>query len=263
MKSRTIILTVLLIGFSIPSFAWWGLNGHRVVGEIADSYLTSRARKAIREILGTESIAMSSNWADFVKSDSAYNAYYSWHFINFKAGLTRDDIQKQLLQDTSVNAYTKLNFLISELKKKDLATDKKLMYLRFLIHIAGDIHQPLHVGRPEDLGANRIRVQWFNEPTNLHSIWDDKLLEHQKLSYTEYATAINHTTKEQRLEWQSQPMTEWFYESYEIAQKLYAGITEPDQKLGYRYNYDHLATMNQCLLKGGVRLAGILNDIFG
>ena len=260
---RKFFLSIVFISFSFSSMAWWGINGHRIVGEIADSYLTRKARNAIKEILGNESIAMSSNWGDFIKSDSTFNYLSPWHYVNLKAGLTFTDAEKKLLQDTGANAYAKLNFLIAELKNKQLASDKKIMYLRLLIHIAGDVHQPMHVGRPEDRGGNSIRVLWFNEPANLHSVWDDKLLEMQKLSYTEYAMAINHTTKKQRREWQGQSMANWFFESYQIAQLLYAEIKEPDQKLGYRYNFDHLETMNQQLLKGGVRLAGILNELFG
>ena len=127
----------------------------------------------------------------------------------------------------------------------------------------GDIHQPLHTGRSEDLGGNRIRVMWFNEVTNLHSVWDDKLIEFQKLSYTEYTKNINHADKALRKEWQNQPMSMWLFESYQLADKIYAGITQPDQKLGYRYNYDYIDMVNKQLLKGGVRLAGLLNDIFG
>ncbi len=260
---KKFLLSIVLVSISFSSMAWWGINGHRIVGEIADSYLTRKARTAIKEILGDESIAMSSNWGDFIKSDSTYDYLYSWHYVNLKAGLTFTDVEKKLLQDTGANAYAKLNFLIAELKNKQLAADKKLMYLRLLVHIAGDIHQPMHVGHPEDRGGNSIRVLWFNELTNLHSVWDDKLVEMQKLSYTEYARAINHTGNKQRREWQSQPMTAWFFESYQIAGQLYDEIKQPDQKLGYRYNFDHLETMNQQLLKGGVRLAGILNSIFG
>jgi hypothetical protein len=60
----------------------------------------------------------------------------------------------------------------------------------------------------------------------------------------------------------NQPVGEWVYESYEIAQKLYTEV-RPGDKLLYNYNYYHANTMNQQLLKGGVRLAGVLNDIFG
>ena len=248
--------------YASPNSIKWGATGHRVVGEIANSYLTCKAKKNIRKILGTESIAISSNWADFIKSDSTMNYLNSWHYINVKAGMNYNDFATYLQKDTITDAYTKLNFLITELKNKQLPLDKKQMYLRLLIHIVGDIHQPMHVSRAEDQGGNKIKVLWFNEPTNLHALWDDKLIESQKLSYTEYATSINHADKQQRKVWQKQLMSEWFFESYQAAEILYKGITQPDQKLGFRYNYDNVAMLNNQLLKGGVRLAGLLNEIF-
>jgi hypothetical protein len=206
---------------------------------------------------------MAANWADFIKSDTNFNYLSPWHYINLKGGLTHDEVLNILKPDTGVNLYAKMNFLIRELKNKNLEKDKKLMYLRLLIHLAGDLHQPLHVGRPEDLGGNRIRVLWFNDSTNLHSVWDDRLPEFQKLSYTEWTNVISHTTKQQRSDWQKTPISEWFYESYELAQGIYAEINRPNQRLSYRYNFDHIETINQQLLKGGVRLAGLLNEIFG
>jgi len=264
MKNFKIIpLTIVFITVSISSFAWWGQNGHRIVGEIADSYLSNKARKAIREILGDESIAITSNWPDFIKSDSTFNYLSAWHYINVKQGLSQTEFNAALQKDTSANAYTKLNFLIAELKNKQLPLEKKQMYLRLLIHIAGDIHQPLHVGQFEDLGGNRIRLQWFGESTNLHSVWDEKLIEFQKLSYTEYTAWINHTSGAQRKQWQEQPMNEWFFESYQLAGKIYNSVTQPEPKLSFRYNFDHIEILNDQLLKGGVRLAGLLNSIFG
>ena len=179
---RPLLVTIGFVISSVSSFAWWGQNGHRIVGEIADSYLSKKARKTIREILGNESIAMTSNWADFIKSDSSFNYLSPWHYINVKQGLSQTDFNTVLQDDTAIDAYTKLNFLINELKNQQLSLDKKQMYLRLLIHIAGDIHQPLHVGRLEDLGGNRIRVLWFGDSTNLHSVWDEKLIESQNLS---------------------------------------------------------------------------------
>jgi hypothetical protein len=260
-RFKKLFLSGILFCFAIPSMAW-GPTGHRIVGEIAESYLTPKAKMAIAEILGTESLAMASNWADFIKSDSSFNYLSAWHYINRKAGLNYNEFKISLQQDTATDAYTKLNFIIKELKNKQLAKDKKIMYLRLLIHIVGDIHQPLHAGHAEDLGGNRVKVTWFNDPTNLHSVWDDKLVEFQKLSYTEYARAINHVQKKQKLAWQKQPVTEWFFESYQIAGHLYDEITQPDQKLSFRYNFDHVETMNQQLLKAGVHLAGLLNTIF-
>ena len=235
-----------------------------MVGEVAESYLTSKTRKAIKEILGDESLAMASNWADFIKSDSTFNYLSPWHYINLKGGLSRDEVMNILTPDTGINLYAKTNFVVRELKNKGLEKDKQILYLRLLIHFIGDLHQPMHVGgRPEDLGGNRVRVLWFNDSTNLHIMWDDKLPEYQKLSYSEWTKAINHTTKQQRLNWQKGPVAEWFYESYQLAQPIYAEITRPNQRLSYRYNFDHIETINQQLLKGGVRLAGLLNEIFG
>ena len=113
------------------------------------------------------------------------------------------------------------------------------------------------------MGGTRIRSEGFNQPTNLHRLWDSQLLEHQQLSYTEYATAVNCVSKDQAKTWKQQPMTQWFFESYQIADQLYKGIKQPQEKLSYRYNFDHVETLNQQLLKGGVRLAGLLEEIFG
>lgn len=258
-KKSSIFL--VLIFFSLQSFGW-GQNGHRIVGEIASHYLSKKAKAAMKEILGTESVAIASNWADFIKSDSTMNYISPWHYINIKSGLAYTEFATYLQQDTTTDAYTKLNFLINELKNKQLSLDKKQMYVRLLIHIVGDLHQPMHVSRAEDQGGNKIKVLWFNEPSNLHAVWDDKLIEMQKLSYTEYTTSINHSTRTERKTLQQQPIAEWFYESYQIAGTLYKGITQPDQRLSYRYNYEHIETVNQQLLKAGVRLAGLMNMIF-
>jgi len=260
---RHLFFVIVFFALPVCSFAW-GMLGHRIVGQIADSYLSNKARRQIMEILGTESLAMTSNWPDFIKSDPSYNYLSAWHYINLKDSLSEAQINDYLAKDTATDIYTKLNFLISELKNnKQLDKTQKHLYLRLVVHLVGDIHQPMHTARPEDLGGNRVTVLWFNQPANLHSVWDEKLIDYQQLSYTEYVAAINFTTKEQRAAWQAQPMSQWIYESYVISRALYSEIKQPDQKLSYRYNFDHVQTLNERLLKGGVRLAGILNDIFG
>ena len=259
-KKLSVIILIAFLPFQSMA---WGLLGHRIVGEIADDYLSKKAKKEIYKILGTESIAMSSNWADFIKSDPAYGYLYNWHFINFNSGLTQQQFQSYLDNDTATDAYTKINFMVAELKKKDLSQDKKILYLRMLIHIVGDIHQPLHVGRLEDRGGNNIKVLWFRDSVNLHQVWDEKLIGLQQLSYTEYATAINHTTKMQLTELQNEPLGSWLFQSYQLAQKIYGDIKAPNQNLDYKYNYNYLGILNEQLLKGGVHLAGLLNEIYG
>ncbi|MDB5153609.1 MAG: nuclease [Mucilaginibacter sp.] len=259
---KKLILGIAIIYAPLQSMAW-GAEGHRIAGQIADSYLTPKARAAIKAILGNESIAITSNWADFIKSDPNYNYLSTWHYIDLDKVYTYAELQEYLNQDTKVDAYTKLNFLIGELKKKNLTRDNKLLYLRMLIHIAEDVHQPLHVGHTEDKGGNDIKVTWFNNPTNLHSVWDSQLIEFQQLSYTEYTASINHTTAAQRAEWQKAPISAWLFESNQIAEKIYAEVKSGDTLNAYKYNFNHIDIINQQLLKAGVRLAGILNQIFG
>jgi hypothetical protein len=256
------IITLLLF-FYIPFQGMaWGLLGHRIVGEIADSYLTKKSKKAIAGILGNESVAMCSNWADFIKSDPAYNYLSNWHYANIKAGLSQKEVISFLEADTATDAYTRINFLAKELKNHDLPQSEKVLYLRMLIHLVADVHQPMHVGRPEDLGGNKVRVLWFNDSYNLHQIWDEVLIGYQKLSYTEYVSAINFTGKDQRKAWQQEPVSLWFYHTYQVAEKIYADVKGTEDKLGYQYNFKYKSTLDEQLLMGGVHLAGMLNDIF-
>jgi len=258
---KKLLLGVALLYAPLQSMAW-GTNGHRICGQIAESYLTPKAKAAVKAILGDESIAMASNWADFIKSDPNYAYLSSWHYVDLNKAYTYPDLVYFLKQDTNVDAYTKLNFLIGELKKKDLSKENQQLYLRMLIHIVEDIHQPMHVAHADDRGGNDFKVEWFGAPTNLHAVWDDKLIDFQQLSYTEYAAAINHTTAAQRAEWQSAPISKWLFESNQISEQLYTDI-KPGDNLTYKYDFSHIDTLNRQLLKAGVRLAGVLNQLFG
>jgi len=266
MRKRLFQIFLVALFFYFPLKAMcWGQLGHRIVAEIADSYLTPKTKFEIKKILGNESIAMASNWADFIKSDTSFKYLDTWHYINFEKNLSYDQLKEVLKKDTGkVNdAYAAIVFLSKELKKKNLSLDKKQMYLKLLIHIVGDVHQPLHVSPVGTTGGNDIKVQWFGQSSNLHRVWDSDLIEEQQLSYTEYADYLNHTTAAQRKQLQSEPLSKWLYDSYVIAEKLHNEITDNNPRLSYRYNYDHIALLNAQLLKGGIHLAGLLNDIFG
>lgn len=256
-----IFITIILLSAPFASYSW-GVLGHRIVGEIASVYLTPKARLAVANILGTESIAIASNWPDFIKSDTSYKYLASWHYVNLPAGLNAEKVYAFLISDTTVNAYNRLNFITLQLKSKKLSQVQKVFYLRLLIHIVGDVHQPLHIGRPEDRGGNSIKVTWFNTPYNLHQIWDNVLINFQQLSYTEYARAINHPTPAQLKLWRSQQAWQWFYHSYQLAEQVYGDVKGADQKLDYEYNFKYIALLEEQLLMGGVHLAAVLNDIY-
>src|SRR5690606_6985726 len=101
----------------------------------------------------------------------------------------------------------------------------------------------------------------FGQPTNLHRVWDSDLVDSQQLSYTEYARSINFIDAYRLHSLQQESTAQWIHDSYQISEDIYSKI-KPGDKLGYRYIYDNLAIAEQQVLKGGVRLAGMLNAIF-
>lgn len=258
--NKSIFLLLIVLYFPIYASAW-GVQGHRVVGEIADRYLQAKAKLAVKQILGFETMAMASNWADFVKSDTSYKYLSNWHYVNLQEGLTSESLFK-LLDQPEVNIYTKINEMIKVLKDKKSLPAQQKFALRVLIHLVGDLHQPMHTARKDDLGGNRIQLTWFGEKTNLHSVWDEKLIDFQQLSYTEYVNAINFPTSQQILTWQKTDLKNCVWESYQICNQIYAAGVKNDDRLSYKYNFDWIATVNQQLLKGGIRLASILNDVY-
>jgi len=263
MKKLIKKIVVLAVLIYLPySASAWGVLGHRVVGEVADYYLQAKTRLAIKQILGTESMAMTANWADFIKSDTTYNYLGNWHYVNLPENLSKSDVFSFLANQKGANIYNRLNEMIAVLKdSKSTATQKKFA-LRMVIHMVGDLHQPMHTARKDDLGGNKIQLSWFGEKSNLHKVWDEGLVNFQELSYTEYTKAINHPTSLQIANWQKADLKSCVYESYEICNKIYATGIKNDDKLSYKYNFDWIDTVNEQLLKGGVRLAKILNDIY-
>src|SRR5690606_31175082 len=159
------------------------------------------------------------------------------------------------------NLYKRALILMEELKKKELPLEKKQQYLYFLIHIIGDAHQPLHVGREEDLGGNKVTLEWFGSKTNLHTIWDSKLIDFEKYSYSEYADVLNRVSKKEIKEIQKGSLENWIFDSYTLSNKIYSEVTK-DDNLKYRYHYLNKDRTEEQLQKGGLRLSKVLNEIF-
>ncbi|MCZ2223572.1 MAG: S1/P1 nuclease [Chitinophagales bacterium] len=255
-----IILLIILIPFSGYS---WGITGHRVVAKIAQNHLTRKAQREIKNLIGKESLAEWANWPDFIKSDTTNTWKHTskWHYVNVASGLEKENYIKALTSLQGENLYSQIIEMKNQLANKSLSKEQRRIALIFLVHLVGDLHQPLHIGRQEDLGGNKIKLTWFNQPSNLHEVWDDKLVNFQQYSFTEYASTLDILKKSQVKEIQNTSLEDWFYESYSIANKIYAQA--PDgSKLSYRYNYIFVNDLNNQLLKGGLRLAKILNEVF-
>lgn len=234
----------------------WGKNGHRVVGDVAADYLTPEAQKEIERVLGPTSLAIASTWMDEVRSDPSYDYMESWHWVTIPDGMTYDETEKNPDGDL-INA---LRTAINELKSGNLSAKEEAEKLKIVIHLIGDIHQPLHVGTGKDRGGNDTKVEWFYEDSNLHRVWDSEMIEDTQLSYTELSAAINHPTKDQIAKWQHSNVLDWANEAMQLRDQVYD--LPADKQLSYEYQYKNSDLLDRQLLKGGVRLAGVLNEIY-
>jgi hypothetical protein len=260
---QTIKLVFVIIFLGINSHVWaWGLTGHRIVSEIAERHLTKKAKRNIQKIIGRQHLAYWANWPDFVKSDHAFDETSPYHYINTAGNLGQDDFRMALQNSPENNIYKQLIRLTEDLKNRSNSLTEQQQNLYFLIHLIGDAHQPMHVGRPEDLGGNKISVTWFGKSDNLHRVWDSSLVDYEKYSYTEYANVLDIHDKGYNAALVTGDYATWLYDTHIVANKIYADAAN-DSNLSYRYIYDNKYVVEEALLKGGLRLAKMLNEIFG
>lgn len=253
-KSLHLVFALLLLshqGFS------WGQTGHRITGEIAEKYLTRKARKNIKKIIGNQSLAIASTWMDEIKSDPLYNHTHDWHWVTIPDGQTYEESQKNPNGDV-IEAIERLGRVLKDKNQTDSARRDAL---KMLVHLVGDIHQPLHVGRGDDRGGNDIRVRWFGQNSNLHRVWDSDMIESYQLSYTEYTDAIYRKYHKIARQWISTDPRIWAYESMKPREEIYT--FDRDLPLGFQYHYRMRDLCEQRLMQAGVRLAALLNELLG
>ena len=255
MRKNLLLILCSIIVFQ--SFGW-GATGHRVVGLIAERHLSKKALREINRVLNNETLAEVSNYMDFIKSDATYRHMSPWHY----ATIPDDKTYAEAGTPEEGDVIKTIERLMGELQSGTFTDVDEAFALKCLVHLIGDIHQPLHVGNGNDRGANDIKLEYFWRNSNLHRVWDSEIIDGQKYSYTEYADWINHPTKAQLEEWSSLNVLDWANESKDLRQQCYETMPE-NQKLSYRYNYDNIVLVNQRLLQAGIRLANVLNKIYG
>lgn len=256
---KILLLTALFI-FGNPSpkdeTLVWGQIGHRAIGHIADGMLTKKAKKNVRRVLGHETLADVSTWMDEVRSDRNFDYATTWHYCTIPDGMTYEDAPTQEGGDV----IWALEKVIRELKEGGLSAEQEAINLKFLAHMVGDIHQPLHVGNGKDKGGNDVKVQWFGDNTNLHSVWDSKMIDSKQYSYTEFANVVNHPTKQQINEWLASSVRDWAVESMSYRDKVY-DVPE-NGRISYQYSYQYFDIIELRVAQAGVRLAGVINEIY-
>jgi len=252
-------LFIFLLGFTTTAddALRWGQIGHRTTGDIAEQYLTPQAAKEVKRVLGHESLAQVSTWMDEVRSDDSYDYMTTWHYVTIPERETYATSEKE--EDGDI--IWALRKVVSELKEGGLTPKQEAENLKILVHLVGDIHQPLHVGNGTDRGGNDVKLQWFWENSNLHRVWDSEMIDDKQLSFTELSGFVNNASAKQIRDWQSASILEWANESQSLLPRVY-DIPE-DKELSYEYAYKNWSTVEVRLLKAGIRLAGLINEIYG
>lgn len=235
----------------------WGSTGHRVVGEIANKYLKSKTKRELKKLLDGASLALASTFADEIKSDSRYNEFYTWHFINMPIDASYDPTKRHPNGDL----VSGIEYCIKIVRSDIVSKNDKAFYLKMLIHLIGDLHQPLHIGLAEDKGGNDFKVQWFYEDSNLHRVWDTEMIETYGMTYTELADNSSFLSRKQVKELQKGTVIDWVNETHKLTKNVYDSA-EQGENLRYRYSYLHFNTVRSQLEIAGVRLAKVLNDLF-
>lgn len=246
-----------IAGFVMPQMVFgWGMTGHRVIGKLAEMNLSKHAINNLNKVLDNASVAMVSNWGDFVKSDTAFAGTDKWHYKDIAAGLSRDEFNKEAMTLDNGEVVYRVLWLISELKKQpDNANN-----LKMLIHLVGDMHQPLHMGHVEDKGGNMIKIRWMGRETNLHALWDSGLIDFQQLSYTEYADYLFKTHTFALPPFKPSMVLDWAWGTYQAAQKVYGSV--PLLKNPFVYDYHYVALLESRLTDAGDHLAIVLNYLY-
>lgn len=258
MKKNIVICLLFPIAVLLAS---WGAVGHQTVARIAENHLSPEAQLAVKDLLGNETLPGISSWADQIKSDPVYSATGPYHFVNLPAGLDYNQFSSSIKALKNDNLYQALIKYENILADPNISREKRAEALKFVVHLVGDAHQPMHISRAEDKGGNTIQVQFDGQGTNLHSLWDGKLISRTGQNSEELSKLWDNVSPDQISQWQKDPAIKWIYESYQLSGNLYAEI-EKGNKLGEDYYKKHIAEIQLRVTQGGIRLAGLLNQIF-
>jgi hypothetical protein len=144
-------------------------------------------------------LADASTWPD--KAGRQIPDMDPYHFINFKKDSNAYDQQRDCkLRNCIIVAIA---WYLQVLKSPNAPRTRSGLALRFVAHLVGDIHQPLHAGFAEDRGGNSVEVRFNGRKENLHSLWDTALVELEHGNPSEIAARFQATvTNDDVQEWQ-------------------------------------------------------------
>lgn len=239
--------------FTIEPVLAWNSQGHKLIVKIAKSQLDKEVIEWVDYYLKGMSWEVASAWMDMVKGDPRHAAMKPWHFIYL-------DKDKTYVKTKEPNAVNQIEFCVSLLKNRNLIEmDKVNEQLRILFHLIGDIHQPLNCGYPGDKGGADTPVKFLDRQSNLYKVWDADILEEKKTDLWACSKILLNLSKKERFMIEKIDVTGWVKDSRTLLPAIYNfknGIVDA------AYIEQNNAVICRQLVKGGLRLASVLNQIF-
>lgn len=261
------LILLIVLQPTTPTWAW-GRLGHRVVANFAERHLSDDARAGIAELLEPgESLADASTWADEHRRELPGTA--TWHYANVPLDAPRYDDRFAGAGPEWGQIVPRIHECRSILADRSRPADERRHALRFLVHLVGDVHQPLHVGDGHDRGGNGLQVRFYWRGTNLHHVWDSLLLEQwsrdEDLWHVELAALDHPRVRALAIKG---AVEDWATESLLSARQAYLDPATgwwigPGALLGEAYTEVNLPLATRRLYQAGVRLAFVLNESLG
>lgn len=236
-------------GFT-PSAQAWGADGHRLIAELAEARLSRDARAEIERLLAAEqgaSLISISTWADEIRVPASARL----HYLNTPPGPCSYERQRDCADGRCVVEAIERNVAVLRTKASDA---ERLVALKYVVHLIGDVHQPLHLGMREDKGGNLAQVQAFGRGSNLHKVWDSELIRHRAGGLSKLRSDAGQAT----LARDDGTSTNWAMESCQVAREadFYPAIRVVDGDYAARWD----AVLVRAISRAGSRLARVLNE---
>jgi hypothetical protein len=261
--ARQILLTITVSCLAAVACGW-GAEGHRIIGIIAANHLSPPAQAGIRDLLGTQTLADASQWADQIRRTRRETR--QWHYVDF-------DITTGKLLGDYATAPNVLDAISSQSQVLACSGDKTLREeaLKYVVHFVGDLHQPLHCSNNNDRGGNETMVNFFGRTTKLHALWDthlpEKYLCDQGLTAETAAARLEDRFSTAAAQLATGTTTDWAAESlYHARTTVYSflssGRTSGTIELDPEYYDAAVPVLERQLACAGFRLAALLNKLF-
>lgn len=242
---------VWLLALCLPMHAWaWGAQGHQVIASLAQAQLSAKASAEVARLLALEpgaTLESVSTWADEHRNPASA----PWHYVNFPRGYCTFNAQRGCPDGKCVVAAIEHQLAIVGSHGPD---DQRLHALKYLVHLVGDVHQPLHAGYRDDKGGNTYQLRAFMRGSNLHAVWDSGLIRQRDEDTADMAARLRKLVLPDTAKSQSPAQA-----AEESCRLVATPGFYPDRLVDVDYIQRFTPLMEQRLAMAGARLAALLN----